>query len=150
MGAVTAWRRGRVRRPDDRGTADALGLVLIAPVAVGLALLVVFLGRHVDSRAQVQAAAEAAAQAAARQRTPEAARAAAGEIVAATLVDADTCASPTTYVDLRAFAPGGDVAVTVTCRVSTRGIEVIGSPRDFSATAWASIDPYRASGGVSP
>ena len=54
----------------DRGAAEALGLVLIAPVAIGLALLVVFLSRQVDARAQVRTAAESAAQAAAQERSP--------------------------------------------------------------------------------
>ena len=52
----------------DRGAADALGLVLIAPVMVGLAILVVSLGRGVDSQAQARSAAEAAAQAAVLER----------------------------------------------------------------------------------
>ena len=60
-----------VRR--DRGAADALALVLIAPAVIGLAVLVVMLGRSVDSRAQAQSAAEAAAQAAALERSPGAA-----------------------------------------------------------------------------
>jgi Flp pilus assembly protein TadG len=148
MGAVMGHARAGVR--SDRGVADALGLVLIAPVAVGLALLVVFVGRQVDSRAQVQTAAESAAQAAARQRSPEAARAAAIEIVAAMLVDADDCASPTIVVDLRSFVPGGEVAVTVSCQVSTRGVEAVATARRFSATAWASIDRYRAAGAETP
>ena len=33
----------------DRGAADALGLVLIAPAVIGLAILVVALGRGVDA-----------------------------------------------------------------------------------------------------
>ena len=61
----------------DRGEANALGLVLIAPVAVGLAMLILWTGRKVDTDAQVQAASSAAAQSAARQRNPASAVAAA-------------------------------------------------------------------------
>ena len=43
----------------DRGTADALGLVVLAPFVVGLALLVVWVGRSVDVDAQLRTAAEA-------------------------------------------------------------------------------------------
>ena len=37
------------RATRDRGAAEALGVVLIAPVAIGLALLVVSLARGVDA-----------------------------------------------------------------------------------------------------
>ena len=97
----------------DRGSADALGLALLAPAAIGLALVIVFLGRGVDSRATVQSAAEAAAQAAAQERSPAAAVAAAQQVGAAMLVDPSSCSSPHVFVDTSAFEPGGQVAVTV-------------------------------------
>jgi len=136
--------------PRDRGAAEALGLVLVAPVAIGLALLVVFLSRQVDSRAQVRTAAESAAQAAAQERSPDAATAAARQVVDAMLIDPDTCASPTAAVDVTQFAPGGLVAVTVSCSVSARGIELVApadpqsAGRRFTVTASATIDRYRA------
>ena len=52
----------------NRRSGGTLGLVVIFPAMLGLALLVLFLGRQVDTRSQVQAAADAAAQAAALQR----------------------------------------------------------------------------------
>jgi Flp pilus assembly protein TadG len=132
----------------DRGAADALGIVLVAPVAIGLALLVVFLSRQVDSRAQVRTAAESAAQAAAQERSPAAAEVAAHQVVAAMLTDPDTCSSPSAVVDLTQFAAGGIVAVTVSCSVSDRGIELIAptdpAQRRFTVTASATIDRYRA------
>lgn len=129
----------------DRGTTEALGLVLVAPVAVGLALLVVFLSRQVDARAQVRSAAESAAQAAAQERSPAAAEVAAQRVVVAMLTDADTCASPAAAVDVTQFVPGGLVAVTVSCSVSDRGIELLAPPdRRFMVTASATIDRYRA------
>lgn len=138
------------RRPrtgsSDRGSADALGLALVAPAAIGLALVIVFLGRHVDSRATVQSAAEAAAQAAAQERSVTAAVAAAEQVGAAMLIDDASCSSPLVVVDTAGFGPGGVVAVTVSCTVSADGVELIGPPAmgATSATAFATIDPLRA------
>jgi Flp pilus assembly protein TadG len=151
----------------DRGTSDALGLVLVAPVAIGFALLVVLLSRQVDARAQVRTAAESAAQAAAQERSPAAAEVAARQVISAMLIDPDACDSPSAAVDLTGFAPGGLVSVTVSCSVSARGVEVLapdnpgspgnpGSPDspgspvrrfpggEYTVTATATIDPFRA------
>lgn len=134
----------------DRGAADALGLVLIAPVAIGLAVLVIMLGRDVDARAQVRSAAAAGAQAAALERDPAAAMSAATDAVTAMLVDADTCTAPSVTVD---FPPlpaeegpsSGTVRVTVRCTVSDRGVELVGAGTHGEAfTAVATVDFFRA------
>lgn len=133
----------------DRGAADALGLVLIAPAVIGLAVLVVALGRSVDARAQVRTAAEAAAQAAALERNATDAAHAGVAVAEAMLTDRDACAAP--RVDVAYPSPPGGaaadavVAVTVTCTVSDRGIAVVrpGS-RVEQATAYATLDPFRA------
>jgi Flp pilus assembly protein TadG len=132
----------------DRGSADALGLALIAPAAIGLALVIVFLGRGVDGRATAQTAAESAAQAAAQERTPGAARAAAEQVTRSMLVDDRSCASPSVDVDTSRFEAGGTVGVTVTCSTSTDGLEPIRPPRgrSYRVTAVAAIDPFRATG----
>lgn len=132
---------------DDRGSADALGLALLVPAALGLAIVIVFLGRSVDSRATVQSAAESAAQAAAQERSPAAAVAAAEEVGAAMLIDDTSCAHPRVVVDTSAFGPGGQVAVTVSCTVSSAGLELVDPPATgpTAATAFATIDPLRAS-----
>ncbi len=137
------------RRVSDRGSADALGLALLAPAAIGLAVVIVFLGRGVDSRATAQGAAEAAAQAAAQERSPAAAIAAAQEVGSAMLVDASSCSSPQVSVDISAFGPGGSVAVTVSCTVSRAGLELVDPPATgpTTATAFAAIDPFRATEG---
>lgn len=136
------------RHTRDRGAADALGLVLIAPAVIGLALLVVSLGRSVESRSGTQAAAEAAAQAAALERSPAAARSAANRVVAVMLTDPDTCGSPQIAVDTDDFRAGGSVAVTVTCSASNRGVEVVQEgARVFTVRATARIDPFRATEG---
>ena len=136
--------RRRVR--GDRGSSDALGLALLTPAAIGLAVVIVFLGRGVDSRATVQSAAESAAQAAAQERSPAAAVAAAEEVGRAMLVDPSSCSSPNVSVDVSGFRPGGQVAVTVSCTVSADGLELIDPPSKgaTTATAFAAIDPFRA------
>jgi Flp pilus assembly protein TadG len=130
----------------ERGSSDALGLALLAPAAIGLALVVVFLGRGVDARATVQSAAESAAQAAAQERSVPAAVAAAEEVGRAMLVDPTSCASPSVSVDVSSFRPGGQVAVTVSCAVASDGLELIDptSHGAATATAFAAIDPLRA------
>jgi Flp pilus assembly protein TadG len=133
----------------DRGSSDALGMALIAPAALGLAIVILFLGRSVDSRATVQVAAESGAQAAAQERTHRAAVTAGTAAATAMLVDEDTCSTPRVVVDTAQFAPGGVVRVTVSCTVSTSGLELINppSPDALTATAIATIDPFRAAEG---
>jgi Flp pilus assembly protein TadG len=139
-------RRAPIDAGGDRGSADALGLALLAPAAIGLAVVIVLLGRGVDSRATVQSAAEAAAQAAAQERNPSAAVAAAEAVGAAMLVDGSSCSTPQVHVDTSAFIPGGQVTVTVSCTVSSNGLELIDPPETgpTTATAFAVIDPLRA------
>lgn len=134
----------------ERGSSDALGLALLTPAAIGLAVVIVFLGRGVDSRATVQSAAESAAQAAAQERSIPAAVAAAEEVGRAMLVDPTSCASPQVQVDVSGFRPGGQVAVTVSCTVSADGLELIDPPSTgpTTATAFAAIDPLRATDGA--
>lgn len=134
----------------DRGAADALGLVLVAPAILGLALLVIALGRGVDATAQVRSAAESAAQAAALERSPSAAGAAARRAVDAMLGDSANCDEPsvvTVYPPIPPPNSGVDVGivrVTVSCQVSNRGVEVINRPYDESVTAVATVDFFRA------
>lgn len=134
----------------DRGAADALGLVLIAPAILGLALLVVALGRGVDARAQVRSAAESGAQAAALERNASEASVAARRAVEAMLADSANCDDPNVVTVYPPIPPPGSgvdagvVRVTVTCEVSDRGVEVITDPYDESVTAVATVDFFRA------
>lgn len=137
----------------DRGAADALGLVLIAPAVIGLAILVVALGRGVDARAQVRSAAEASAQAAALERDAGSATVAANNVARAMLVDSDGCSDPAVvvaYPQPGSPASGisvGLVEVTIRCEVSNRGIEVVQpGARQQAVTAVASVDFFRRSG----
>ena len=136
----------RTRR--DRGEANALGLVLIAPVAIGLAMVILWTGRKVDTDAQVQAASSAAAQSAARQRNPASAVAAAQATAQAMLTDVKACAGgPVVSVDAANFHPGGDVTVVVTCSPQTNDLRLSGGASvTFVASSTAAIDTYRAIG----
>ncbi|MEO1058659.1 MAG: pilus assembly protein [Actinomycetota bacterium] len=133
----------------DRGSADALGLAIIAPAIIGLALVLVFVGRAVDGRATTQSAAEAAAQAAAQERSPDAAQAAAQRVAAAMLVDSTSCAQPSVTLDTSRFEPGGIVSATVSCTATSADLGPLASSgsRRATATAFARIDPFR---GVDP
>lgn len=135
----------------DRGAAEAYGLVLLAPAVIGLALLVVSLGRSVESEAQVRTAAEAAAQAGALERTHAAARSAAERVAAEMLVDATTCSDRLVSVP---NAPergigmvAGMIEVTIACTVPNNGVEEV-QESDIvrSATAYATVDQFRAGG----
>ena len=55
--------RRRDMQHDDRGAAEVVASIMIAPVVVGFTVLVFFLGRQVESRASVRTAADSAAQA---------------------------------------------------------------------------------------
>jgi hypothetical protein len=130
----------------DRGAAEALGLVLFFPVILGLAVLVLFLGRQVDTRSQVQAAADAAVQSAALQRNPGAGLAAASRVAALMLTDATACAGGAhVTIDASAWAPGGRVTVTVACTPEREDLAAIRPPaRTLTASSAALIDPNRA------
>jgi hypothetical protein len=136
----------------DRGAAEALGLVVIAPAVVGLALLVVTLGRSVESEAQLRTVAEAAAQAAALERTHGEARVAAERLVDEMLVNEATCERSSRTVDVP-DDPGrgvgmsaGLIEVTVSCTMSNHGLEVVTARRAESVTAYATVDRFRAGG----
>lgn len=133
---------------NDAGSSDALGLALVAPAAIALALAVLFVSRGVDTRATAQSAAEASAQAAAQQRNLGDAAAAAQRVGDAMLIDVKTCANPSVSAstDAGGFVPGATVVVTVNCNRRTDDLATI-SPGDANAaryTAYAIIDPFRA------
>jgi Flp pilus assembly protein TadG len=132
----------------DRGEANALGLVVIAPAAMALAVLILWIGRKVDADAQVQAASSAAAQAAVLQRTPSAADRAARATAAAMLTDVKACAGgPSVSIDTRELRPGGEVTVVISCSPQRSDLSLVG-PRSvrFVATATATIDLHRSAG----
>jgi Flp pilus assembly protein TadG len=130
----------------DRGESNVLGLVLIAPAALVVALLVLWVGRVTDTEAQVQAASAAAAQAAARQRSPMAAEVSARATAAAMLTDSAACGGGAQVsVDSSRWRPGGQVVVTVSCVPDRTDLAALApDARELTGTASATIDPYRA------
>lgn len=140
------------RRDRDRGAADALSLVLIAPFAIGLAILVVVLGQRVESQAQLRTAAEAAAQAAALERDELDARRAAEDVARAMLVNPGTCSDldvrpPELRVDDAIGTTVGTWSVTIFCTVPNEGVRgVVREPVTLSATAFATVDMFRSGG----
>lgn len=142
---------GPTRPACDRGVADALSLVLIAPFAVGLAILVVVLGQRVESEAQLRTAAEAAAQAAALERTGDDAQRAA-EAVARAMLDDGSCydlvvAPPRLDIEQAIGTTIGTWSVTITCTLRHDDVgDVVGRPVVLSATAHATVDMFRDGG----
>ena len=110
-------RRGQLRR-DESGSVTA-ELVLLTPLLLLLLLFVVALGRLSGARLEVDGAAAQAARAASIARDPATAVAMATQTATAALgSDHVTCAQLTVSTNTAQFAPGGSVAVTVTCTVA--------------------------------
>ena len=107
----------------DRGAADALGLVLIAPAVIGLALLVVALGRGVDGAARRRS--QWRSRRPRQQRWSDHASAARGGRPPRRRGDARRPVTrvrrPVVTVDTSDFRPGGEVRVAIECHTSDRG-----------------------------
>jgi hypothetical protein len=132
------------RLTGDVGSGDVLGLVLITPLLVALALVVVLVGRRVDVTASVRSAAAAGAQAAALERSAVAAEHSARVVAMRMLESAATCGQVRVEVDTEAFGPSGSVTVIAGCRVDVGGLEMVAEHGDWSvSSAVASVDPYR-------
>lgn len=129
----------------DRGGAT-VELVLLTPLLILLALAVLAVGRVTTARLDVDGAAAQAARAASTARHANAATDIAAQMATTSLADDGiSCASMTTDVDTSAFAPGGWVAVTITCDVDltdVTGLAIPGS-HTISARSVAVIDTHR-------
>ena len=137
-------RRGRLRR-DESGSVTA-ELVLLTPLLLLLLLFVVALGRLSGARLEVDGAAAQAARAASIARDPATATAMATQTATAALgADHVTCAQLTVRTNTAQFAPGGSVAVTVTCTVALSDLTGLRLPASESVTsrATAVIDTFR-------
>ena len=134
------------RTSDETGGAEVVAAILLAPVAVAFVVLVFFLGRQVDSRATVRAAADSAAQAAARQRTPQQAETSAQRTVTDMLASNPSCATgPKLSIDLGDFKPGGIVTVDITCTTQTSDLTGLGpSGKTFVGHGAAIVDTFKA------
>lgn len=131
----------------DRGAAEALGLVIMFPVMLLLAVLVMSIGRNIDSTAQARSAAEAAAQAAALQRSESAGHAAMGDVVNRMLGASTSCVDHESALTWSAPVGGapGRATVTVSCVRPADGLEMLElADARYTVIAIASIDPLRA------
>jgi Flp pilus assembly protein TadG len=136
----------------ERG-AVSTELAVITPILIGFMLLVVFAGRVAQAEGDVAHAAHEAARAASLVATPAAAEEAATDTVSTNLNEgAVECRDVEVSVDTSSFAPGGQVAVTVTCEASFADVAMLAVPgtRTFQATAIEVIDTHRADAGGLP
>lgn len=125
-------------------------LVILTPLLILLLLFVVVVGRLASARLDVDGAAAQAARAASLARSPAAARSAARQTATAALAGQRvSCAQLAVAVDTTAFAPGGSVAVTVSCAVDLSQLTGLRLPaRETVADRFvAPIDVYRATAG---
>ena len=139
------WRGGLGR--DESGSVTA-ELVLLTPLLILLLLFVVALGRLSGARLEVDGAAAQAARAASIARDPATAVAMATQTATAALgSDHVTCGQLTVSTDTAQFAPGGSVAVTVTCHVALSDLTGLRLPASESVTSrvTAVIDTFRTS-----
>jgi Flp pilus assembly protein TadG len=136
--------RCRRSAPGDRGSVSAELVVFVVPVMLLLTMFVVFCGRSASAAIDVRSAAAAAARAAADAATPAGAVAAAASAVAAT--SAGTAWTCTPSVDTGQLRAGGQVSVSVDCRVplSDLGLPGLTAARVVHASATEPIDTYRA------
>ena len=127
----------------------AVELVLVTPLLLALMLFVVFAGRLGVTAGDVRQAAGEAARTASMGQTSGAAATAALQTAEANLDAAGVrCASQSVQVDVGRLAPGGSVAVTVTCVADLAAVTVAGLPgtKTFTATAVEVVDTYRGGG----
>lgn len=140
-----SWRRAEDRLAGEGGFAS-LELVVMIPVLVAFVLLAVGLGRVTHGRQLVNQAAAAAARAASLDSAPGQAAADARREAGDTLAQAGvSCRSMRVDVDVSAFHPGGQVAVTVTCVTSLADLRLVGFPgaKTVTATSTAPLETYR-------
>lgn len=138
---LSRWRR------DDRGDGDVAAMIVVVPLAFGLVLMFVLLGRQGVAAEGVTHAAAVAARAASMERNAGDAQAAAAAAASSTLSQAGTsCAGgPAVAVSASTWDAGGVVSVTITCQI--QGIGSIGaSNKTVSGSARATIDAYRSYG----
>lgn len=142
--------RATHRLARDGGSVTVEMAALVLPLAVLMMLFAIFSTRLAGTRLDLNSTAAAAARAASLERSPQAAHDAAAEAAAADLAShRRTCNPMAVTVDTSNFTPGGHVAVTVTCTMTTAdlsGLRLPGTLRT-SSTAHAVIDTWRT---VSP
>lgn len=135
----------------ERGSM-AIEVVILVPVLVTVMMLVVALGRHVDTRGQVEAVARDAVRAASLERDEISAQLAAQAIADQTLPDGTSCDPVQLFGrDIETallFAADEMITVSLTCHVSFHDLGLIGLPGSapVSGTSTAPLDQWRRAG----
>ena len=131
----------------ERGSADMIALIWLAPLLLAASCIVVAAGRVSAAHQQLAHASEAAAQGAALARTPTQAARDARTIALGTLTDTLTCSGgPTVTMDLRNFHAGGSVTVTISCTTARSDLFGPFAPgkQTIVTQSTAVLDSYRA------
>ena len=138
----------------DRGLVSSEMAVVMVTFFAGFLMLVVLAGRVGQAANDVRSAAQEAARAASLAATPQEARAAAAEVAGANLTTSGVgcIRGLTVSTDIDDFAPGGTVAVTVSCTASLADVSSLRLPgsRTYSASAIEVIDRFVSSPGGAP
>lgn len=132
-------------RRRDLGTM-ALELAIMTPVLVAFMMLMVGVGRIVNAQSQVDSAARDAVRNASIARSAGDAQTRATTAAQDSLQNFNWCqGGPSTTTDTSAWAPGGQVSVTVTCAADLGGLTLIGLPgtKQLTGQATAPLDTYR-------
>lgn len=118
-------------------------VVLLTPVLLMFIYLIVAGGRYVAVRGEVEATARDAARAASMERSLGAAQATAADVMLSG-IDRDVSCPGLSFGGTN-FVAGGQVTVTLECRVSYDGLGLIGLPGSISVdgSSTAPLDTYR-------
>lgn len=134
------------RRCGDAGSISVEMVLIYTPVMVLVMLSVVMCVRIASAKSDVNAAAAAGARQASIARSPSGA-VAGGRDAAGSILDARSirCQPRTVQVDASQMAPGGQVAVSIDCRVSLADLSGFGLPGAVTlhADALQVVDTYR-------
>jgi Flp pilus assembly protein TadG len=148
------WARvfhGRER--GSTGGADALEMVLLAPILLVVLLLIIGAGRISVGAGKGDQAAAVAARAASLEHSADAAQASASAVAASTLADSGvTCQTVNVVIDTSGFgAPAGtpsSIVVDVTCSVALSDLAIPGLPGSYvlSGHAASPLDIHQERG----
>lgn len=142
------WRPRRRRwggSGTERGSVSAMEMIMLAPVFLLLFLFVVFCGRLVNVKGVVEGAARDGARAASIARSAADAEAAADTAFAEDLSTLTLASCNTGSQNATGWAPGGEVAVDLTCTVRLADLAMLGVPgtKTISVHHAAPVDQFR-------